>query len=394
MHIFYDLPGDEKAISIVLIISVVSSILIAGDDGSTLKVIILAFFISCVLCLAWYAITIPVRKRAAKAAEEIAKRNALAEAKTKFYDECLKAGITELDTAEKEEKAKLIARRLGIDDGTDLASLLMEKNDEAAKAKEAKERKKRQELIQNEQKQHNELTKYAHLTGREKRIRILTDQQDEMKKQLAQLRQQSQGSNTLARATQQKEQSWATHGGIASGIAGPAAGLVTAMNVEAKNAEIRAQNQAYMQAFAYRGINLAGRISYYEKAIAEADEEISCAQAKMVAETAKEELIKLLSIKKPNVEISDTGAFKIQAKIERKGEIKVFNDLKTEAVIDGTISADLYQEGKKRGSALLVLPVFGLGPAVTVEGMGLNGAKKDVAYEIKFTPYHLWAMER
>lgn len=67
---------------------------------------------------------------------------------------------------------------------------------------------------------------------------------------------------------------------------------------------------------------------------------------------------------------------------------------KVPAVVDGTISADLYQEGVKVGSALLVLPMMGIGSTTTIEGICLNGAKPNVPYEVKYTAYRLWAMEK
>ena len=101
-----------------------------------------------------------------------------------------------------------------------------------------------------------------------------------------------------------------------------------------------------------------------------------------------------LSIQAAGIQISETGAFTVKAEIAKQGTIKAFDDLQTEAVIDGTISADLYQNGRKVGSALLVLPVYGIGSRTTVEGICLSGAAEKVPYEVRFTPYHLWAMEK
>ncbi len=75
-------------------------------------------------------------------------------------------------------------------------------------------------------------------------------------------------------ALQQKEKDWAVHGGIASGIAGPIAGIATAMNVQNENAQIRAYNEqvrkltqpAFHNVMDRRG-KLLGRISDIDREI-------------------------------------------------------------------------------------------------------------------------------
>ncbi len=325
-----------------------------------------------------------------KEAEEKARRVA----NYRFYNECKKAGIRSLDTPEKQEKAKLIASSLGIEEGTDLFALFKEKQEQDIQAEEREQQKKRQEILQKEQDQYDALTKYSDLTGREKRLQILTDLRDEKKREISESYNSKNSMISLTGAFMQKEQSWATQAGIANGLAGPVAGIATAMDIQAKNAQIREENKEHVQLLSKTVLGIDERIRSCQKELGVLEEELADAKFKMVADTPGEKLIKALSFQVTNVTISETGAFTVKATITKTKDIKVFKDLKSETVIDGTISADLYQEGKKRGSALLVLPVFGLGPAVTVEGMGLNGAKKDVAYEIKFTPYHLWAMER
>ena len=332
------------------------------------------------------------KNKAIRAKEE--EEKARWEAKQKFYEECKKAGIRRLDTPEKQKKAELIASGLGIKDGTELFARFNEVMEEAEKAEEREKWWRQQEIIRKEKKQYSEMTKYASRSGRDKRIQILTDLRDQKRREISESYNSKNSMISLAGAFMQKEQSWATQAGIANGLAGPVAGIATAMDIQAKNAQIREENNTRTQLLAGSLVGIDGQIRSSQKELEALEKELADAKLKMVADTPGEKLIKALSFKVTNVTISETGAFTVKATITKTKDIKVFKDLKSETVIDGTISADLYQDGEKRGSALLVLPVFGLGPAVTVEGMGLNGAKKDVAYEIKFTPYHLWAMER
>lgn len=333
-------------------------------------------------------------KKEGAAAKREAEAKARQEARAKFYEECTKAGIKSLDTPEKQEKAKLIASGLRIEEGTDLLALFKEKQEEAIRAEEREQRRKRQEILQKEQEQYNALTKYSGLTGREKRLQILTDLRDEKKREISDLYQHKNSVTSLAGAFMQKEQSWATHAGIANGIAGPAAGIATAMDIQAKNAQIREENNTRTQLLAGSLVGIDGRIRSCQKELEAIEKELTEAKLKMVADTPGEELIKALSIKETSTTISETGAFKVKASIKQTKAVKAFDDLTSETVIDGTISADMYQGGEKVGRALLVLPLYGLGPEVTIEGMGLSGAKKDQPYKFKFTPYHLWVMER
>ena len=71
-------------------------------------------------------------------------------------------------------------------------------------------------------------------------IAILTDQRAAYTKKADNLR---KGMDIVLSDSQQEEIDWATLGGIASGIAGGAAGVAVAMDAQIKNAEIRAQNR-------------------------------------------------------------------------------------------------------------------------------------------------------
>ncbi len=57
-----------------------------------------------------------------------------------------------------------------------------------------------------------------------------------------------------------------------------------------------------------------------------------------------------------------------------KEKIKVFNE--TKGVVDGTIAADLYQEDKLVGVALLVLTCEGLSGSCGLKGMELKVQNK------------------
>lgn len=113
----------------------------------------------------------------------------------------------------------------------------------------------------------------------------------------------------------------------------------------------------------------------------------------MVTDTPKDKVLDRLDIKLKDISISQTGAFTVQASVKLRNNFVIFDNI--QAVVDGTICADLYQEGNKVGSALLVLPTFGVDKQkTTIKGISLDGAILGVPYEVKFTPYLLWEMEK
>ena len=123
------------------------------------------------------------------------------------------------------------------------------------------------------------------------------------------------------------------------------------------------------------------------------EKRIEDAQVKLVSDIPQEELFEKLTIELSSVKISNSGAFTIKAGVSQK-EFCAFESVHERSTIDGTLCAELYQKGDLVGSALLVFPVDGIMSKRTIEGMGLSGAKKGVQYEVRFKPYHLWAMEK
>lgn len=332
-------------------------------------------------------------KEEKKQAEIAAEEAKATEAKRKFYQDCRAANIYEIDTEEKRQKAILLARRYGLET-SNVDELYREAAQMVMGMEEAERQRKFEERKQEEKTKYAELTQYAEFVGRDKRLKMLTDMQLEYVGKLQKLGALGGRVQSIANASMQREKDWAVHGGIASGIAGGAAGLATAMDIQAQNAQIRANNEAIGRASAMFALKVAEQKSSYERIIERYEKDIQEAETKLVSGLSAEELMPMLSVKVSDVQISDTGAFTVKAEIAKQGTIKAFEDLQSEAVIDGTISADFYQNGSKVGSALLVLPTYGIGSPATVEGICLSGAVENVPYKVRFTPYHLWAMER
>lgn len=311
-----------------------------------------------------------------------------------FYKECIEKGIEDISSPANKQKAELIAKRLGCKGCESLTDYFEEGRKLYTQAedqgKAAEEQKKLAELRSAEKEKYDELTKYASFEGREKRVAILSDTQRQYYKKAAKL---EEGMRLLTHASQQKEINWATHGGIASGIAGGAAGLAVAIDAQAKNAQIRAQNEANMRALIPGTLAVHKSAGEYRQAAKDLQVSIDDAKIKLVADTPKDEVFSKLDIRVNQIAISETGAFTIQVSVKLTDDLTIFDNV--QAVADGTFSANLYQEGHNVGNALLVLPTFGVDRTeAIIEGICLSGAKQGIPYEVQFTPHLLWEMEK
>ncbi len=311
-----------------------------------------------------------------------------------FYSECKDNHIIDLSTPANKQKAQLIAQRLGCSGYNNFEAYFKNAKRLYLQKYEKEQKEQRRDTLMKlkaeEEVLHEKLTRYANYQGRDKRVAMLTDEHAQLKQKAKDMSNAMWG---VMGSTQQKELDWATRGGIASGLAGPGAGAAAAVDAQIKNAQIRAQNQANMEAMAplfFDGLSKSGD---YEKAAERVAKALEAARIKLVADTGKNKVLGKLNISLKKVDISDTGAFTVKAAVSAPNPITIFDNVP--AVIDGTISADLYQKGKLVGQALMALPTYGVEKnTVEVEGICLSGAQRGVGYEVKFTAHHLWEMEK
>lgn len=315
-----------------------------------------------------------------------------------FYKECKKNKIYNIDTEINKQRAIAIANNLGIKYGdiTDYFNAcksLIES--ETKKQQEEYQKYKMESLKEKENDFLFQSTRFAEFVGRDKRIAMLLDNRAKIEEKLNKAISHQNALYDGYKFTQTKEKDWAIAGGIASGLAGPAAGIATAMDIQAQNAQIRernAQNRAMYDAATLGAKGKVGdEIIAIHKELEEFDKNFEKEKIKLVSETPKEKVFEKLSFDKTEVSISETGAFKIKTFVSGC-KSTIFDKLP--AVVDGTIVATLYQNNIKVGDALLVLPEKGISTrARKTEGICICNADKNIPYEIKFAPYHLWEIE-
>lgn len=259
---------------------------------------------------------------------------------------------------------------------------------EAEKEAELKAKIKKEKELEETLKK--ELEKYAELIGN-KRITILKEKYSVVKKKYVGIK--DFVTHPERYADIHKERDWAVQGGIANAIAGPVAGAMVASDTARKNAEIRERNaHAYKQMndLAVKNFDRYFEVSRDFRTIEEA---LESTQTKLFdIEMNQKELFEKLEIEITNLGVTISGACKLSVCIEQTKSIRLFDEV--DAVVDGTISAELFQNDKLIGKALLVLPIDGTQKLCIVEGICTEKFDQKIPVTVKYKPYHLWAMEK
>lgn len=310
-----------------------------------------------------------------------------------FYKKCINMEILDINKKSNKERMIRIA-----ESQYNFAYTQYKKNVErmiqvGKKALDIRIEKQEQEIInkQNDEEKvlYAELTRYAELIGN-KREKMLSDLCQKYEEDIKTLR---ETMYAVVESTQKSEKNWGIAGGIAEGLAGPGVGVATALSVQAENERIRQQNKSNLEAFKPYIYQSFDSISDVSRKLDETKRMLEACKIKLV--DTKMNQSKLLS--KIDLKIIDTTISKnsntltIEVTVGKTENFTIFDDV--QAVVDGTISADIYQDEKKIGSALLVLPAYGTMNQSIVRGMCISKIDALKPYEIKFTPYHLWGME-
>lgn len=121
-------------------------------------------------------------------------------------------------------------------------------------------------------------------------------------------------------------------------------------------------------------------------------QEVENIKLKLVADVPAAELMKKITFSNTDVLVSETGAAMVCTSASLDPNFRIFEDVP--AVVDGTIVAKIYDGDQLSGTAQLVLPVFGLGQNIPLNGICLDCCKPGKHYTVKFAAKNLWAMEK
>lgn len=229
--------------------------------------------------------------------------------------------------------------------------------------------------------QAKNLEKYAAYHGRDKAIAMLQDEAN----YYSTLWDTIVAGKSLPR---QQENDWALMGGIATGLAGTAAGISVASALQAENAAIRARNdQIYEQYIKALMPNLSELMIKAGTLRAMAKDKSTA----LVDDSSPEMLFQSITFSNTKAHILDDCSVVVTVEATLPF-VEIFETVN--ANIDGTLTAVISQNGKAIGEALMVIPqqVHGVVPYL-LAGACSSKADKNASCEIEFKPRDLWAIE-
>lgn len=347
-----------------------------------------------------------------------------------FYNKCKAAGITSFDDEFSIKKAQKFIIEILSENNVDEKNYhlftepkkMKELYNNGPKYKEKRikieqEKKNKEILKQKEIKEVNpsgenaKLIKYyaelATLKGTKKREKMLSFATEEKREKYNQVCEQKKSidkySDYLYNKAEHNSSNWAIAGGIAEGLAGPAAGVAAAMDAMAKEPQIQEDNRILKESALELKYTSKTQLSKmvdeaeikYKEALAE---EKNAKNKIVLSKPDGKEISKYVCVEKSDFERMDDGILKISAKVVLKESIKLNVPKGTKMVVDGVVLGKVFYEGKFVDDVKLVLPTYGITNALKQNVFATGYCTKSAEYKGNYTleitdMTNLWVME-
>lgn len=347
-----------------------------------------------------------------------------------FHDKCKESGITDTNTEFSRKKVENIAKSILVEAGVpeEAQSWYLQRavkyyndesnrivNEAAAEENQWKTTLHTATLSEWSQGELSQAEKVRNAYGIEKRKIMLLHSLESARSKLA----SSKASEI--RPVLKKEKDWAVHGGIADGIAGPAAGIVTAAKVMQENERIRAQNAQMMKVALMANETNYATQARCRREIKEYEEELRVLPEKVVLDTVTSaQLLSAFDISVKDVGRNserDTSCMTVRLSVRQVRSLKLDIPDDVKIVLDGTVFAWVYTDRKQSnlsipggmamGEIIVPLGMYGIpynntlasgetGTDYTIRGL-CNRFYGDIntKYVCRLeTNHNLWLMER
>ena len=320
----------------------------------------------------------------------------------KFYNKCIENQIADLDTAGI-ARLKLLAKQLNMDCSeaeliakyqkgrldTESRRQILERNQQRLKLKSLREQEALQERM---------CKRYMDSIGADKRVNECADNAMKLRSEIRKLKEEEENHtkklSSIGAAYTRKETDWAVHGGIASGIAGPAAGVAVASEIQRRNAQIRESNEQISNLVGNAAVSylLQSReeISKIEEQAKFWEDEAEKAKLKLVEMKPQEDLLAMLCPQVTGFERSETGAMLITVSTSA-ALLTIFETVN--ATIDGTFKVKLMDGTRVAGEAYFTLPFRGSEQEAERKSICTSVCKEQKTYTFEFAPHNLFAIE-
>lgn len=335
-----------------------------------------------------------LRKKEQAEAEAFKKAHPHLEAEN-FFKNAKAAGIADLKSEADIARLVLFAKNSGITKERD--ELIKDFNIGKQDVEHHENKAQIAQLQAEEAELEKKYTRYADIVGSGKTIKMCEDKCAQCEIIIAECEAEEASVERGGEATyllnKGKESSWAIHGGIANGIAGGAAGLAVASDVQRRNAAVQQQNADLAHAIAQLQVFYLDKI-WKRKHAAEDDLKQWNARkeaAKMMLTESLEEqnLLSMLAPTVKSIEQTPTGAVKMELKLNYVSDLKIYGDV--DAVIDGSFKVLLKLDGKTVGTTFCVADFDGF--KCCYKCICTEVSEKADKYDVSFAPHHLWVAE-
>lgn len=255
---------------------------------------------------------------------------------------------------------------------------------ERLQAPNVQRRNKLKEQIQREEKERQ----LAHMEGLSKYHQMNEDEIKQHLEGVAKIREL--GFIMQQSVYQEKEKDWAVLGGIAEGIAGPAAGIATAVDAIQDNARIKAENAARREWGAQQNQSYQ---KLADRAADEGPQSLSMSELNekydVILSWKPSTLYSFIELSDTKIDVdAQTGAVTVSVHWTQERRYRLAG-----LCIDGALRAKLYTcFGEYAGCAYLVLPKEGTAKSSgTLSGICVKPKAQTIdQYTVKIEPVDLW----
>ena len=316
----------------------------------------------------------------------------------RFYNECVKEGIKDVNKESNRARLELYAQNKEIEGTKEELVAAFRKGQAAVTQLDTTSRINK--LRMEEKTISDENRRYISQHGREKRIAICQDMIRECERKIAECESQFKKINSAAsdvyNGYKQKEGDWAVLGGMATGIAGGAAGVATAIDVQQRNAEKRAYNQQLGSAVGQLAANSLMQISK-EKINAENEKKtweqnLERAKRALFEDLPSDTLMSCLDLRVDQKKKSETGAIRLKVNVKQNKGVFIYGD--ASAVVDGSIQVLIVADDKTVAKGIITFPYSGSSTyGKDFDIICNNSADVPNTYSVRFEPNNIWAIE-
>lgn len=206
------------------------------------------------------------------------------------------------------------------------------------------------------------------------------------------------------------------HGGIAEGIAGPAAGLAIASQINRENSKAEAEAAARRAGaekryeeftglidLAYKDLPSEGRLKWIEESVID----------RLIDSDHPEKYLSAINVTEKGRTITESGSLEVVLGFEAKEDVLLLGN---PVVIDGSIEVSAIVDGKVFANGYVIAPGKDVTDFYGSEDVGFAGCgeesrqieckallvpmkcrdsfEADTDYTLEFTPFHIWAVQK